>query len=93
MKYPIATNLKFLHQLRELSPVLLIFIFSYKFGRLFLYGIPWGNLFTDWQSEIFSLLPLFICAYILMLASFFYFKGIHVNFKASIFIYIIVFIF
>lgn len=74
MKYPIATNLKFLHQLRELSPVLLIFIFSYKFGRLFLYGIPWGNLFTDWQSEIFSLLPLFICAYILMLASFFILK-------------------
>lgn len=74
MKYPIETNLKFFHQLSELSPVLLIFIFSYKFGRLFIYGIPWGNLFTDWQSEIFSLLPLFICVYILMLASFFILK-------------------
>ena len=70
MKYPIATNLKFLDQLRELSSVLLILIYSFKFGRLLPYGLSWGGLFTDWESEILSLLPLFVYLCIFLLVSY-----------------------
>jgi membrane protein len=70
MKYPIATNFKFFDQLRELSSVLLILIYSFKFGRLLPYGLSWGGLFTDWESEILSLLPLFAYMSVLILFSY-----------------------
>lgn len=57
----------FLRNLRTLGPVLLIFIYSFKYGRLLPYGLSWEGLFTDWESEIFSLLPLFAYMSVLIL--------------------------
>lgn len=60
----------FLRNLRTLGPVLLIFIYSFKCGRLLPYGLSWGGLFTDWESEVFSLLPLFAYMSVLILFSY-----------------------
>ena len=70
MEDSINTNSKLLHQLHELYPILLILIYSFKFGRLLPYGLSWGGLFTDWESEILSLLPLFVYLCILILVSY-----------------------